>query len=378
MKTDLQRTVKRMISVLAAFAVSFSMTGCYLIFDAFKSHKNYKSLTDAAEEGNFITEWEDEIPEGMMKTYVIVKEQNSYAYTDSLSEHEYDYDKVGRRTVIKTNYKDGFVRVELTYNDDGLIIRKEQSVEGHRPGAPLRNGSNEYRYNDKKQLVSYKSTYGDSVKEYEYIYDENGHLVSRNEDGKVMQRYESDFNNIPYRETVAVVHDDFELSYPDMVERTYDENGKILTAKNTNATTTYHYDDEGNLTGSTKEVMSSTYEYDAKGNLLKWDMGGKEIREYEYNEHNDVVNYKLTREGEVRYRSKREYTYDEKGNKTSETAHIVSTDNKDGKEKQYSQTTTFRYDHGLLTVEEVSEDGEPMQITIHYYKAILVPNVQKI
>ncbi len=56
----------------------------------------------------------------------------------------------------------------------------------------------------------------------------------------------------------------------------------------------------------------------------------------------------------------------------------MSTDNKDGKEKQYTQTTTFRYDHGLLTVEEASEDGEPMQITIHYYKAILVPNVQKI
>ena len=370
--------VRKMFGTLAVASLSISMTGCHLFSGALKSTKNYDSLTAAVEENNFITELEGEVPDGMMKTYVIVKEQGSFSSTDSFNESEFDYDKDGRRTVTQTNYKDGSVRIELTYNDDGLIIRKAQNATGHMPGAPRRNGYDEYRYNDKRQLVNYKSVYGDSVKEYEYLYDDDGHLVSKNQDGKILEKYESDFVNLPYRETVAVVHDDFDLGDPDMVERTYGENGKILTSKNSNNTTTFHYDGEGNLTGSTKTVLSNTYEYDAKGNLLKWDIGGKETREYEYNERNDVVSYKLTRDGEVKYRSKHKISYDEKGNKTSDETEILTTDNKDGEERNIGQITTYKYDKGLLVSEEITQDGEPYQIKVYYYKAILVPNVQKI
>ena len=105
-------------------------------------------------------------------------------------------------------------------------------------------------------------------------------------------------------------------------------------------------------------------------------MGGEnnsEVKDYEYNDHGDLIHYKVTRKGEVTYRSDHMIEYDSNGNKISDTTKIWSKNS--GEESNSVITTKYTYDkHGLLTVEkQTKDDGKTAYLNVFYYKAILVP-----
>lgn len=360
--------------VISALCVMLTMSGCFILSDLLTPTKNMKAITKAIEEDDFVEEWNGEVPSGMKVKYVLVKDQRVFS-GDSLHHLEYGYDAKGRRTVLKDVRENGFIRYENIYNDAGQLIGKKQRREGTIKGAPVPDIDLEFKYNDRGQIVSYTNTYESRTVEYGFQYDEDGHLVSSSENGKVMMKYESDFKNLPYYESSVVLDDDFNEKGPSVVKRTYDENGLILTEETDACTRTFEYKN-GKYAGYTSKTRSSTVVYDANGNIVQSYMGGEnnsEVKDYEYNDHGDLIHYKVTRKGEVTYRSDHMIEYDSNGNKISDTTKIWSKNS--GEESNSVITTKYTYDkHGLLTVEaQTKDDGKTSYLNVFYYKAILVP-----
>ena len=361
------------ISVLLASLVMFSMSGCLELGGMLKSTKNSEAIDAAIKENNFVEEWTGEIPSGMKIEYVLVKEQKVND-SDTLHENVYEYDGSGRRTVVQDNREKGYLRYEKTYDNSGYLVAKKQIREGTIPGAPLPNIDMFFVYDEKGKLVRYTEKRGEDTYEYRYQYDLDGHLIAVSDSNNEVTKYDSDFTDQPCYEYVAVVNDEFDDKGPVIVKRTYGEYGQMLTEETSGSVKTYEYSG-GKLTGYTRKNVSMTTKYDLNDHVLQYDMsGGKEVRDYEYNDQGDLIRYKLTREGEVRYKSEHVIEYNSDGKKTSDTANIWNKSN-DGKESTSVQMTVYTYDdHGLLIREEETKNGKIINMSVYYYKAVLVPD----
>ncbi len=357
--------------VISALCVMFSMSGCLDFGGMLKSTKNSEAINAAIRENNFVEEWTGEIPSGMKVDYVLVKEQKVND-SDTLHEYLYGYDESGRRNMFQDNREKGYLRYEKTYDTGGYLVAKKQIREGTLPGAPLPNIDMFFVYDEKGKLVRYTEKRGDDTYEYRYQYDLDGHLIAVSGRDNEVTKYDCDFTNQPCYEYVAVVNDEFDDKGPVIVKRTYGEDGQVLTEETSGSVKTYEYNG-GKLTGYTRKNVSMTSRYDLNDHVLQYNMGdGKEVRDYEYNDQGDLIRYKLTREGEVRYKSEHVIEYNADGKKTSDTVNIWNKSN-DGKESTSVQKIIYTYDdHGLLITEEETKNGKASYTSVYYYKAILV------
>lgn len=356
--------------VLVASCIMFSMSGCFDIGGMLKSTKNSEAIDAAIKENDFVEKWTGEIPSGKKVAYVLVKEQKVND-SDTLHENVYEYDEFARRIAVQDNRESGYLRYEKTYDNSGFLVAKKQIREGRLPGAPLPNIEMSFVYDEKGKLVSFTEKRGDDTYKYRYQYDLEGHLIAVAGPKNDIKKYDFDFTEQPCYEYVAMVNDEFDDSGPVVVRRTYGEDGRVLSDETDGSTKTYDYEG-GKLVGYTKKNVSVTTKYDLNDHILQSSMGGgKEVRDYQYNEHGDVIHYELTREGEVRYKSDHVIEYNADGKKTIDTVNIWNKST-DGKESTSIQTTTYTYDeHGLLTVEEEKKDGKPAFTGVYYYKAVL-------
>ena len=72
MKTGL----KKALSLLSAFCVAFSMTGCFDLYRTINKDKNINDLKAEISEGNFVEEWTGDIPAGKKVRYVLARDVN--------------------------------------------------------------------------------------------------------------------------------------------------------------------------------------------------------------------------------------------------------------------------------------------------------------
>ena len=361
--------IKKTISLLCALGVVFALSGCTLFDGILKSTKNFDELTKMVKEGNFVEEWEGKVPDGMKVKYLLVKDIK-VNYNDNKYEYEYEYDKKGRPAVYKDIRQKGYIRYEIYYNSDDLVSSKKMTHDGYVGSAPTPDLNIKFEYNDSKKLVAYTYTVNGKVSEYHLKYDLEGHLISLTDYDNAERKYDFNFEKAPYHEYVAVVKEDFDVTLPQIVKRTYDEDMRLLSESTDDYTKTYEYDGE-KLTGYTNKNRTTETRYDADGKILSSSMGdGREVTEYRYNDRGDQVYYTMTRDGEVTFRKESSYEYDSKGNMISRTDKIMSKSSSSG-EKNYEDKYKFTYDErGLLvTEEERKSDGGYSYLRACYYKA---------
>lgn len=371
----MRNRTKKIICVISTVSLMTSMTGCFDFFSKAISTENRDAIAAAIAEGNFVTEWTDEIPDGMEVQYVLAKSQKVNGY-DYLSEMAYGYDSQGRLAVVQENLKNGYTRNEIAYNDEGQVVLMERTTGGNSGSVRIPDIEYTFEYNADGQIVYLKEVIEDKSYEIEFTY-ENGHLVSRtDQDGKQIT-YEYNFDELPYYETLVVINDPFDVDSIEYVKRFYNQSGLILSQEGQDYEITYEYSN-GELTGSTKMTEGGFYcTYDSNGNLIHTGSGygadEKMTQDYEYNEHNDLIHYEVNYSGEPSNITNNSYVYDSNGNMITMTSEVWTSF--EGKEETKASTTTYTYDeHGLLTVEEeVYSDGSVSYTTIYYYKAVLVP-----
>lgn len=183
------------------------------------------------------------------------------------------------RTDYKSYLSYNYVR-ETEYNEHGDVIRR--------------------------CALDQKYSYGETVCEYEYVYDENGNMLKKTEKDS-------------WYDTVTVT------------EYEYDSQNRLVKIINEDKTTEYAYDDAGNIAKETvlrgtDNVSETLYTYDEFGNVLSESeyFNGEFSRShsytYVYNDHNDIVStddsYSTVFNGETitnEAKSTCEYTYDSLG-----------------------------------------------------------------
>ena len=370
---------KKIVSVICAASLALSATGCLNLFGLGKSTKNQEAVRDAIAEGNFVEEWDGDIPEGMEVDYVLVKEQR-VNYNDNLYEYLYKYDEQGRVIYYCEATNNGYELYEKTYDDNGNIISKKQTHEGYVGSAGFPDIEFEYQYNDDGLLIYYKETklYNDEVYEHFLEYDEEGHLISLKDGNGIIRQFEVNYEDVPYYETFAVISDEVEAKEPEYVTRYYNDGGYLISEQHDNYMMTYEYDN-GEVVRSTREFVNSSaiYVFDAYGNNIDYSMESGDNLEagvFQYNEHHDLVFKEVTRGGALSSRASYTYEYDENGNMISKTSELTTVNSK-GEETYVVTTDTYTYDeHGLLVTSEYKfDDGSFQALHVYYYKAILVP-----
>ena len=373
------KCAKKIGSIIFIANLMLSMTGCFNLFGLGKSTENQDAVREAIAEGNFVEEWKGDIPEGMEVAYVLVKDQQ-VTVNDNLFEYLYKYDDQGRLVYYCDVRSNGYKLFETAYDDNGNIISKKQTHEGYVGSAGFPDIEIEYKYNDDGLLVYYKTTqlYNDTVYEHFLEYDENGHLISLTDGNGNIREFEVNLEEIPYYETVAVISDVIEATEPDFVTMYYNGGGYLIKEQTDKYVITYQYDN-GEVYQSTKEFTNSDLKntYDANGNILSSSMssaGELEVTEYQYNEHNDLILYEVTKGGVLKSRASYSYEYDENGNMITKTTESYRITDK-GEEYDLITVDMYTYDeHGLLVTDEHSfDDGGFQELHVYYYKAILVP-----
>ena len=373
------RDAKMIVSVICVASIMLSMTGCLNLFGLGKSTKNQDAVREAVAEGDFVEEWKGDIPEGMEVAYVLVKNQR-VNYNDIMYEYLYKYDDQRRLVYYCEVLSAGYKLFETAYDDNGNIISKKQTHDGYVGSGGFPDIEFEYKYNDDGSLIYYKETllYNDTVYEHFLEYDENGHLISLTDGNGNIREFEVNLEEIPYYETVAVISDVIEATEPDFVTRYYNGGGYLIKEQTDKYVITYQYDN-GEVYQSTKEFTNSDLKntYDANGNILSSSMvsaSDLEVTEYQYNEHNDLILYEVTKGGVLRSRASYSYEYDKDGNMISKTTETLTVNDK-GEESIVVSMETYTYDeHGLLVTEEHNfDDGSFLELYVYYYKAVLVP-----
>ena len=363
--------LKKALSLLSAFCVAFSMTGCFDLYRTINKDKNINDLKAEISEGNFVEEWTGDIPAGKKVRYVLARDVN-VGVNDIKNVNEYEYDDNGNRTFFYYKTSNFEIRREITYNDGGLITGiKQQYTRSSGSSGARRNYDYKFDYNGKGHLVYFKSTEGDAVYETDYEYDEEGHLVfSYYRPADKTTKYQ---NELPQTYYCVTVDPDFDSPEPDIVKRTYDENGLVRTEVNGNKTTTYEYSGT-KMTGYSIATNDAVAYYDADGRILRRkNTGSGGTAEYTYNEHGDMVLHTYTSNGEVTEKIEKTYVYDSNGNKTSETEKSWRKTYK-GEENTSVTSIIYTYDaNGLLVTEEKQNgNGGQMYLKAYFYKAILV------
>ncbi len=378
MKRYIGNSAKKTGCVISAVCMAFSVTGCLKFLKKAQSTKNYDAVMEAVKEGGFVEEWTKDVPEGMEVRYLVTKEMHVNS-SDGYYEHLYKFDSYERCIYYAEVLENGYKQYENIYDADGNLTAKKQKHEGriNTSGPVFVDLECEYKYNAGGQMLSYEITSEYEDSEYILHYDNGGHLTGVTQGDKEEKVFDVNFDVEPYYETVAVLSAEADRIHPSYVIRHYDSEGRILSERDGEKTTTYQYEN-GVIVGSTMSNDSGYIAfYDADGNKLSYRFNeGKdsfESVEYQYNEHNDLIGYEEYGKDGLERRVTYTYEYDNKGNKTSKTTESWSIDSK-GQETTSIITTTYTYDeHGLPVTEETRiGDGDFMEMSVYYYKAVLV------
>ena len=158
------------------------------------------------------------------------------------SSTQYTYDAAGNITNLE-NLGSGSVVVSqfaYTYNSRG------QRISMTTAGA-----TTDYAYDFNGQLTNVTLPGGEAIT---YAYDGNGNLTSVDDSSTGTTTYA--VNNVDQYTSAG------------STAFTYDANGNLTTAVNSDGTTTYTYDAQGQLAGVTSPSGTWSYQYDAMGNLV--------------------------------------------------------------------------------------------------------------
>ncbi len=264
---------------------------------------------------------------------------------------EYTYDAKGRKTKIVTSAPQSTSTEEISYNENGDIIKSVKLTPGF-----TTETVHEYTYSEdgrlekeRMELNSWKDSVltekydehgnltlresGDSCEKYEYTYDENGFVIKKvstatglehlSEYENVTTEYTNDKNgNILKAVTVE------ENGITNLTEYTYDIENRILKEVRSKGLADnlevyyideFTYDKYGNvLTEYTKyygSEESNTYEYtyDEKGNILEKKTNGSPKVKYTYNENGNCLTVSIFEND--KYYLSTEHTYDNSGNR---------------------------------------------------------------
>ena len=366
--------------VVSVICLSLSMTGCLNLNQIGRTQlsENRDAVYAAIAEGNFVEEWTKDIPEGMEVKYVLTRDVKVYS-SDSKQEYLYKFDDHERLTYFADVMEKGYIQYEISYDGNGNVIRKKMIHDGYVGNGVFPDIECEYEYNADGQLIKYKDTSltNDQTSEYEFAYDENGHLISSLSNNGYLRIFEVNYETVPYYETVAVVNSNKDSRSPEYVTRYYNGVGQLQSEDNGDYKTTYEYDN-GVLVSYTREYSNSHIDYyDANGNVICSDIVMRayhEVTECQYNEHNDRMLREVRRDGHLVDRVTCSYEYDTSGKMISKTTEKWNENDK-GEETTEVSTITYSYDeHGLLvTEEEKRDDGSFSYVKVYFYKSILVP-----
>lgn len=217
---------------------------------------------------------------------------------DITSITEYKYDEQGKLKEEKNTSGDKISLITYTYDNSGNLIEHKKTVNGEV------QVQNSWVYNDKGILTEYYWSNG----RQKNVYDENGNVISYiriDENG-----IEIPENKLEYDESgrliKVIVYNEDGSEYVSSIY-SYDSNGNLISKM--------FYDVNGNLD------ESNEYEYDNRGNKIKEIYKVYEnnniytsIMEWIYDENNYLTEY-IFNQGVERV----VYSYDEYGNKTSES-----------------------------------------------------------
>lgn len=378
MNRQFSNNAKKVGCIISVACLTFSMTGCLNFLKKAKTTENYDAVMEAIEKGDFVEEWKKDVPEGMEVRYLVTKMMHVNS-SDSYYENLYKFDSYERCTYFTEVYENGYKQYENIYDANGNLIAKKQKHEGNVPATSMGfvDAEYEYTYNADGQMLSYTETSEHKDDEYILHYDDGGHLTGVTKGDKEIYTFDVNFDAEPYSETVAVLSDAIGDDYlPSYVTRCYDAEGTILSELNGDHLTTYQYENGVVVSSTTTTEKGYAAVDDADGNRLSYriELGDDfEAAEFQYNEHKDLILNELSGKNGVKKRVTYTYEYDKNGNKTSQTQETWTTDSK-GKESTSVYTTKYTCDeHGLLVTEEKkSGDGSFVELSVYYYKAVLV------
>ena len=302
-------------------------------------------LTKQANGHDFLTEYEyvEGTDADNKYTLDLVSNYKQSLNGTELSDYSYTYDANGNITgvyrddVLITKYwyndlnelisyaeRDSGKYTFFTYDDDGNIIKKSESVLGDDGWYP------------KEQLSKYNYTYDNIWKDKLVSYDDNGTVYNITYDDMGNPLTYRDGMTMVWqngRELKSVTTDEYTVNY------TYNADGyrtqkTVIDSDGNEDTTYYYYDDNNKLIGLTNGVNDFVFFYDTNGEISSMWMNNTVYYFFVKNAQGDVVSV-ITSGGRVQV----QYTYDAWGNPISITNSIGT----DASSSFYATVLSFMY-----------------------------------
>lgn len=200
---------------------------------------------------------------------------------DLRDELEYDADY---KLIKKTRIQDGKQKSywQYIYNEQGILVQRDQHGTDDSVGM-----SEVYTYNDQGLVDTInKSFIGKPHSEVKYTYNSNGQVT---EEKEVFTRGDIYTTTYTYDDKGNLVEYNYNGTTKKNMTFTYDENGNRLTEKNVDngSETTLTYNSDGQLIEENYQGSNTrryVYHYDAQGNLIRKERfeNGSEDQPIEY------------------------------------------------------------------------------------------------
>ena len=274
-------------------------------------------------------------PDGKTITYEYDKAKNVDKVTDySGKVTNYSYDNANRLALV---WGDG-VNISYQYgNAQGLVSRVTYGSD---------SDTQEYTYNNAGEITQVTRTIGSYTRPYNYVYDDNGNMLSEALGTTILNEYEYDaLNRIKFSKDELYVETEYsydvngniiykEMTHPSAGSYTLSDGGESFTFTNIAQHTeimTYNAQNQmltraervyGDYNGvSSSAGAEDSYEYTGNGSLSKKreQINNVYIKEYVYNAREQLTSYKES--GAL----KGSYTYDAEGYRASKTVGGVTT-----------------------------------------------------
>ena len=274
-------------------------------------------------------------PDGKTITYEYDKAKNVDKVTDySGKVTNYSYDNANRLALV---WGDG-VNISYQYgNAQGLVSRVTYGSD---------SDTQEYTYNNAGEITQVTRTIGSYTRPYNYVYDDNGNMLSEALGTTILNEYEYDaLNRIKFSKDESHVETEYsydvngniiykEMTHPSAGSYTLSDGGESFTFTNIAQHTeimTYNAQNQmltraervyGDYNGvSSSAGAEDSYEYTGNGSLSKKreQINNVYIKEYVYNAREQLTSYKES--GAL----KGSYTYDAEGYRASKTVGGVTT-----------------------------------------------------
>lgn len=256
-----------------------------------------------------------------------IKTKTTYStYRPEPVEEVYVYENDGYSVVRQEESSDGLVVnvYEAKYDENGNLLRAVYRYPRGREY--LRD---EYAYDERGNVISYKWKEYENRGYVEYTYDSADNLLSETKyDADGIFKYKTEYGYNKYGDQVyyAYYKDSEDNGTKHYYEYIYDDNDNLIMKSKDGKTIVYTYDEQGNLILEKKDDTNIGYTYDERGNLIlveeyyyynaaRLSVGNDfsegynlvEKTEYTYNEKDQMT-------AEIHDDYKIEYSYDEQGN----------------------------------------------------------------